>query len=127
MKTQTESELQEWVSVFSLEREYLEDAFTQYARLLDELEGRNLSDGEVAMSLAQLRKNVRNSARDEEHAPQMANQIDEITERLKRALDNTQILQEDEASIDVGPLAARLEAAHTMFMTLRAALARRTR
>ena len=127
MKAQTESELQEWISVFSLERESLEDAFDQYGQLLDELEGRSLSDGEIAMSLAQLRKNVRQGVKDEESAPKMAEHLDQITNRLKRALDNTQILQEGLVDSEITAIAGRLEAAHTMFITLRAALARRTR
>ncbi len=127
-RAQTERELELWVSAFALERESLEEAFAQYGNLLDALEGRDLTDGEFAMNLAQLRKNVRRGAEDEKEAPKLAEHLDDITNRLKRAQANAQILKEDAPDEpEIGGLAARLEAAHTMFATLRAALARRTR
>jgi hypothetical protein len=128
MQRQMEQELLLWMSVFGLERDSLQQAFEQYKHLLDELEGRGLSDGEVATSLAQLRKNVARNLSDEAAAPELASQLDDITARLHRSLLNARILSEGEL-IDAAliNLPSRLEAAHTMFSTLRAAVARRTR
>ena len=58
MKTQTQAELENWAQAFSLERRSLVGAFEKYGHLLSQLEGREVTDGELAMSLAQLRKNV---------------------------------------------------------------------
>jgi len=128
LRPQTDQELQLWMNAFALERPSLEFAFEQYERLLDELEGRALSDGEVATSLAQLRKNVRKSVADEDSAPQLAAHLDDITNRLQRAMENAQCLDEAEVmDAELLNLSSRLEAAHTMFSTLRAAVARRTR
>ena len=127
MKTQTQAELENWAQAFSLERRSLVGAFEKYGHLLSQLEGREVTDGELAMSLAQLRKNVGRESRDESAAPELARQLEQITARLESARERMRILHEDGHESEFANLEGRLEAAQTLFSTLRAALARRTR
>ena len=127
MKTQTQAEIENWAQTFSLERHSLVGAFEKYEHLLCQLEGRDVTDGELAMSLAQLRKNVGRESRDEEAAPELARQLEQVTARLESARERMKVLEEAGHDSEFASLTGRLEAAQTLFSTLRAALARRTR
>lgn len=116
-------ESQAWSSSFALEPAIVEAAFVGYLAMHKV----PLTDDDAASALAKLRRDIGKIINSPGEAPSRAAGLDEVVARLDSSIGRAQMIGSAGLGGDVPDLQLRLEAARSLVIAVRAAIARRGR